>query len=504
MPDAEKSTAKKRVVAGASSSPLTGADLLAMGVEQGPWIGEALREGNQAQERGAGRDEALRVALAEADRLRPKQLALHAPGAVPFHRNIEGETAEERANLAAVEATMAPLMRTPVIRAAAVMPDACPAGPVGSIPVGGVVASEGLHPGMHSADICCSMAITTFSGAGPASVLDAVHQATHFGPGDREAERSLKPSDDLLSEISDNKYLRPLMPLAKSHFGTQGDGNHFAFVGRLKSSGETALVTHHGSRGFGAKLYAKGVKLAEKHRLRLSPETLKANAWIPADTEDLDIYWSALQTVRAWTKANHFAIHDLTAELLRAAAPAARRQDRFWNEHNFVFRRSDGLFYHAKGATPAFPGWAADAGEFTLIPLNMAEPVLIARGKSAENGLGFAPHGAGRNFSRSRHKQKHAGRSVQEIFDEETKGIDARFYCGGTDISELPSAYKSAASVRAQIERFGLAEIVDEVEPHGCLMAGDWSADAPWRRKKTEKQKDRRKERKHAARRKGR
>ena len=29
-----------------------------------------------------------------------------------------------------------------------------------------------------------------------------------------------------------------------------------------------------------------------------------------------------------------------------------RSRERFWNEHNFVFRKSDGLFYHAKGATP--------------------------------------------------------------------------------------------------------------------------------------------------------
>ena len=35
-------------------------------------------------------------------------------------------------------------------------------------------------------------------------------------------------------------------------------------------------------------------------------------------------------------------------------APRARVEERFWNEHNFVFRKSNGLFYHAKGATRAF------------------------------------------------------------------------------------------------------------------------------------------------------
>jgi hypothetical protein len=65
------------------------------------------------------------------------------------------------------------------------MPDACPAGPPGTIPVGGVVASEAIHPGMHSADICCSMAISVLSGVRLADLLDAVQAVTHFGPGGR-------------------------------------------------------------------------------------------------------------------------------------------------------------------------------------------------------------------------------------------------------------------------------------------------------------------------------
>jgi hypothetical protein len=73
---------------------------------------------------------------------------------------------------------------------------------------------------------------------------------------------------------------------------------------------------------------------------------------------------------------------------------------------------------------------------------------------------------------------------VDEILAEETAGLDVRFYMGITDVSELPSAYKNAAAVRAQIASFGLAEIVDEVLPYGCIMAGDWEQDAPWRRAK--------------------
>ena len=67
---------------------------------------------------------------------------------------------------------------------------------------------------------------------------------------------------------------------------------------------------------------------------------------------------------------------------------------------------------------------------------------------------------------------------------EQTRGIDARFFCGPPDVSELPLAYKDAATVRRQIEQYGLAEIVDTIEPIGCIMAGDWQRDAPWRKKR--------------------
>ncbi|MBY0364231.1 MAG: RtcB family protein [Phreatobacter sp.] len=462
---------------------ISGQDLIDAGLRQGKWFGPALGAANGHLARGGTFEEALAIARGFQP---PPTLPLQAGGIVPLHLNIDAASPDEEANIEAVKRTMQVLLRTPVIRAGAVMPDACPAGPVGTIPVGGVAASEAIHPGMHSADICCSMAISVFPDIAPAALLDAVHQVTHFGPGGRERGKQIRPPDAVMALFDGNPLLRDLTSQAIEHFGTQGDGNHFAYVGTMKSTGETTLVTHHGSRGPGARLYNKGMRIAEGFRLMLSPETPAQNAWIPADTREGDEYWAALQAVREWTKQNHVAIHDMTAERL-----SARVADRFWNEHNFVFRRPDGLFYHGKGATPAFDNWAADATDLTIIPLNMAEPILIVRGKNAAHGLGFSPHGAGRNYSRSQHKRMLGGRTDAEIFAEETSGIDARFFSGFTDISELPSAYKNAAAVRAQIERYGLAEIVDEVLPYGCIMAGDWDADAPWRRKREARNKAR-------------
>src|SRR5690606_29490219 len=114
-------------------------------------------------------------------------------------------------------------------------------------------------------------------------------------------------------------------------------------------------------------------------------------------------------------------------------------KETFWNEHNFVFRDGD-LFYHAKGATPLDEKFVPDASDNRrIIPLNMAQPVLIVEGSSRLNNLGFAPHGAGRNISRSAHLRRHLGRNPLDVFTEETVGLDIRFFSGKMDLSELPS-----------------------------------------------------------------
>lgn len=232
------------------------------------------------------------------------------------------------------------------------------------------------------------------------------------------------------------------------------------------------MVTHHGSRGAGARLYEKGMKVAERFRKDLSPETLKQNAWIPFDTEEGQNYWDALQVIRQWTKANHEVLHNTVAEKLDISI-----EDRYWNEHKFVFKDGD-LFYHAKDATPLDKRFMPDITGPRLIPLNMSEPVLIVEGATTETNLGFAPNGAGRNVSRTQHRRSKTGSDVQ-IFKEETGGLDIRFFSKEIDITELPSAYKNADSVRRQMNEFGLGTVIDEVLPFGCIMAGDWQKNAP-------------------------
>lgn len=450
---------------------ITGKILIEMGYKPNKLFKDAINYANKNNLSG----DALREYM---DSIQPVHIEPHKEP-VRFFENIRAESEDEIDNVKNVIETMTSLMITPTIVNGAVMPDACPTG-VGQIPVGGVVvAKNAIHPSMHSADICCSVMMTNFGKVDPKSVLDAAHSITHFGPGGRN-EYSELPLE-LEKKILNNLYLKSEKSLnfAKSHLATQGDGNHFLFVGISKNTGETMMVTHHGSRGFGANLYKVGIEVAERFRKELSPKTSPKNAWIPYDTEEGKMYWEALQIIREWTKLNHTTIHNATADKLNNTPI-----NRFWNEHNFVFKDGD-LFYHAKGATPLDDKFVPDSQNgLRLIPLNMSEPVLIVKGDTTENNLGFAPHGAGRNVSRGKHKKSKAEKTINEIFEEETKGLDVRFFSKHIDISELPSAYKNADMVKRQMQEFKLGEVIDEIQPYGCLMSGDWEVDASWRKKK--------------------
>ena len=68
---------------------------------------------------------------------------------------------------------------------------------------------------------------------------------------------------------------------------------------------------------------------------------------------------------------------------------------------------------------------------------------------------------------------------------ESTSGLDIRWFYGKADISETPIGYKPAAQVKEQIERFNLAQVIAEIQPLGCIMAGD-SGPPPWIRRKLE------------------
>lgn len=470
---------------------LNSQDLIAAGYEPGPIFKQLLAKVADYEARGIA-DPKYALKLLKRDVLPPppKHAMREAPAALA--EAIMPATKEERENVQAVRKQMRQLLKTPVIARGVILPDACPAGNAEAvIPVGGAIAVENaLIPSAHSADVCCSMFATFYEErSGVAKELDALVSSTRFGPGHRHFDDLVH--DPVLDEDAwGNRFLKGLRDHARTQLADQGDGNHFAYLGevevdeamlaklRLAGHGDLSgrfekpgryrvLVTHHGSRGLGAHVFKRGQVAAEKHVARAARHIPAAAAWLDAKSDSGRDYWDALQYVARWTKANHRAIHRRFLERIGGRSVAE-----VGNEHNFVWRRGD-IYLHGKGATPA---WKDDQGRprLGLIPLNMAEPILLVLGGDREEFLSFAPHGAGRNLSRTAMKRKFPDEaSRRQAIERSTDGIDVRWFCGRPDLSETPLAYKNAAQVTAQIRDFGLAEIVAEIRPLGCVMAGD-------------------------------
>ncbi len=264
-------------------------DLLAAGWTENRRLGAALRRARELELGGLPRVEALRRLETEFPKEWPRLELRSAPAVLA--EAIEADTPLEQANVELSRRRMAELLHVPVVRRGVLMPDACPSGAAtATIPVGGGIEVENaLIPGAHSADICCSMFASFFADNHPiAEVMDHLQAVTHFGAGGRPRGQQWT-SAVLERPVWENPFLSGLRPRAQDFLGTQGDGNHFAYLGRvsfteaqqraLAASGHVSLaeavarhegvfrvlVTHHGSRGLGADLYKRGQVAARPH-----------------------------------------------------------------------------------------------------------------------------------------------------------------------------------------------------------------------------------------------
>jgi RNA-splicing ligase RtcB len=485
---------------------LTKPDLLLAGWPDGPGIESLLNAVRVMEERGI-RDPAYILKKLRRDFPRPDSRLRLRDQPAPLAEAITATCPLDQQNIGAVRRQMSELLRAPVVLRGAIMPDACPAGNApATIPVGGIIAvEEAIIPSAHSEDVCCSMSASFFqSDLAPRMIMDALMTCTRFGMGGR-APADWVDHPVLREEVWRNPFLSGLERHAAMHLADQGDGNHFAWLGEVRFSqpqlatlsdaghGAMAeslagtklpwkvLVTHHGSRGLGAHVFKRGQKAAEKHTAKVAQGIPEAACWLDADSDEGRSYWEALQYIGRWTEANHQCIHQALAAKL-GCQPAAN----VWNAHNFVWR-DGGTYLHGKGATPA---GLDDQGRprLGLIPLNLAAPILLVIGRNNPEFLGFAPHGAGRNVSRRalmkpwRMKDGSLDEShLSSLIAGQTRGLDVRWWHGRADPSELPLAYKPPDQIKQQLRDFNLAEFVAEIQPLGCIMAGD-AGPRPWMR----------------------
>ncbi|MDF3077276.1 MAG: RtcB family protein [Sphingobacteriaceae bacterium] len=359
-------------------------------------------------------------------------------------------------------------IKLPIAVAGALMPDAHQGY---GLPIGGVLATtvNTIIPYAVGVDIACRMCMSIFDL--PAGMIDSENDKlkslllshTKFGMGGTIK----KHFDDSLFESKEwkaTKLIRSLRDKAYEQLGTSGTGNHFVewgelsiedgVLGDIPKGNYLALLSHSGSRGFGANIANHYSKIAmAKTRL---PQEAKHLAWLNLDEEDGQEYWLSMNLAGEYASANHHEIHNKISKAL-GLDPLLRIE----NHHNFAWKEQlaggTEVMVHRKGATPA------GVGVLGIIPGSMSTPGFVVRGKGNAESINSASHGAGRLMSRSA-----AFKTLKrDLVAAEL--IDKRITLFGSDLDEAPMAYKDIHSVMAA--QTDLVEVLATFTPRIVRMA---------------------------------
>jgi len=360
--------------------------------------------------------------------------------------------------------------RLPISVAGALMPDAHQGY---GLPIGGVLATKNaIIPFGVGVDIGCRMCMTIYDEK--ANYIDGnrlklsniLKSETFFGMG-VENDGKLKEHAFLdRSEFNEIPNIKALKDKAWRQLGTSGGGNHFVDIGIVSITDPTndfglevgkyvGVLTHSGSRGFGATLANKYTEIAmEKTPL---PREAKHLAWLDLDSEEGMEYWIAMNMAGDYAQACHDEMHRRISKALNLK-PVAKVE----NHHNFAWKEminGEEVIVHRKGATPA------GKGVLGIIPGSMVSPGFIVRGRGVVESISSASHGAGRAMSRKVARNSFTQSSVNKMLDTHKVTLVG----GGLD--EAPLAYKDISKV---MEAQGdLIDILGTFTPQIVRMADD-------------------------------
>ncbi|HTI92775.1 MAG TPA: RtcB family protein [Puia sp.] len=336
-------------------------------------------------------------------------------------------------------------MSLPITVQGALMPDAHTGY---GLPIGGVLAtSNAVMPFGVGVDIGCRMALSvldesdSFLRRYSHQVKLALKEYTHFGmEGGLEFHQEHEVLDSPLFQSTE--LLRKLQGKAARQLGSSGSGNHFVEFGEIELFDNNtvglppkkylALLSHSGSRGLGANIAGHYTQIA-MNTCKL-PAEVQQLAWLDLDSEAGQEYWLSMTLAGDYAKACHDRIH---ANLLKALG--LQSLVTVENHHNFAWKDKLGdgreVIIHRKGATPAHEG------ELGIIPGSMTAAAYLVAGKSDDNTLYSASHGAGRAMSRKRAKENTTVSAMKKMLS------DAGVTLIGGSVEENPLAYKDIERV---------------------------------------------------------
>ncbi len=225
-----------------------------------------------------------------------------------------------------------------------------------------------------------------------------------------------------------------IAPNWRLQLGSLGSGNHFIEVS-LDTQDRVWLFLHSGSRGVGNKIAQRHIKIAAD---------LAGKYWIKLPDPDLaylaegtDEFWSYIRDLR-WAQyfallnreeMMHRVIHRLRDWLGQEVEPTETVN----THHNYTAKETHfgkEVWLSRKGAIDA------SAGTPGLIPGSMGTRSYVVTGKGNRLALNSSPHGAGRQYSRSKARKLYSLDQLEAAME----GIEWR----KTDafLDEIPAAYK--------------------------------------------------------------
>ena len=314
--------------------------------------------------------------------------------------------------------------------------------------------------------------------------FEKVDEAAHYIPSGMEVWEGRMERFDL-TKLRCYRYLKNTKRLERS-LGTLGGGNHFIEIDEA-ADGTKFLVIHSGSRNLGKQVAEYYQSLAvdlnlgkeeyfkerdelirtykEQGRRKEIQKVLKEmeKEWkakeptIPADLcyvygEYLEDYLHDVELCQKFAKRSRERMAEIILERTGMKALSS-----FHTIHNYIDTQEMIL---RKGAI------AAHKDELVLIPINMRDGSVLARGKGNPEWNYSAPHGAGRIMSRTKAK---------ETLDLETyKATMAGIYTTSVNeatLDEAPMAYKSLEDIIDVIEES--VDVIEVLKPIYNFKASD-------------------------------
>jgi tRNA-splicing ligase RtcB (3'-phosphate/5'-hydroxy nucleic acid ligase) len=311
--------------------------------------------------------------------------------------------------------------------------------------VGSVIPTLGaVIPAAVGVDIGCGMAAvkTQFhrdSLIGKLSTLrESIERAIPLSAGG--ANRSLTPTAAArvatLTEMSDKAGFTPADHAARweLQLGSLGSGNHFIECS-TDENGMVWLFLHSGSRGVGNRIAGHHIQIARDLMKRYWIDLPDLDmAYLVEGTAEFDAYLAQLQWAQEYALLNREEMMDrVVACFAEWQGEAVIESERVSCHHNYTTRETHfgrEVWLSRKGAINAARGVSG------LIPGSMGDASYVVTGKGNPVALNSAPHGAGRNYSRSAARRTFTRDQLRDAM----KGIEYR----DTDafIDEIPQAYK--------------------------------------------------------------